>query len=102
MKELDEYYEARGKVIEYFGYDGLVEDIEDHRDEHWAVDNYELLFGDDPSGWDEFGPDYSDEIHHYNCNPAVFRAKDYTMILVRTCFGDKRLYVFSNSKEIKK
>ena len=27
--------------------------------------------------------------------------KDYTMILVRTCFGDKRLKIFNNSKKIK-
>ena len=102
------YIEIQKEIYEYFGYVEnwrilpLVFDL----DMYWAEDGDTVHFSENKEYLTDIelaGNGYSNEIYRQRHLPKhVYRAKDYTMIVVDThTDGNKFLQVFDNSKEIK-
>ena len=101
MKEFDDYLKAKSELFDYFIFNGLAEDIEDWRNHYWAIEDDHICYGsgpiNTPNEWNDIGAEYSNHIY----NNSIYKGKEYTMFLVNTRFGDKRLKIFSNDKEQK-
>jgi hypothetical protein len=108
MKLLDDYFKLQKEIYEYFGYeeDWLAIPLDDRREFYWKLE------GDVPGNVyyaetveklndTEAGEFYEDEIYTQRFLPKwVYRAKDYTMIVVDThTDGNKFLAVYDNTKE---
>lgn len=109
MKDVFEKYEdVKQHIFDYFGY------VEDWRvfplvfdlDMYWAEDGEQVVFSEDIinlTDEDCIGNHYSNEIFKQrHLSKWVYRAKDYTMIVVDThTDGNQFLQVLDNSKEVK-
>jgi hypothetical protein len=103
MEALDRYNKAHQDIIEYFECDWSWEEINDHRDDYWYINNSDLHFQNKPieniEPWG-YETTYCETIAY--TDNSIFRKKDYTMILIETSTGDgKSLLVFDNKKEFK-
>lgn len=105
MKLIDEYFERKEEVHNYFGYveDWVSIPLEDGRDYYWYLEqddrgNGRIYFGDTR---DEVGT-YASEIYTQRFLPKwVYEAEDYTMICTDPCVdGNKFLQIFDNAKRI--
>jgi hypothetical protein len=111
MKLLDDYFKLQKEIFEYFGYveDWVVIPMDNATDYHWYIN------GDEQGGEvvyaetieqlkdEDKGEYYANEIYTQRFLPKwVYRAEDYTMIVVDThTDGNKFLQVFDNKKEVK-
>lgn len=116
---IDDYFKLLQEVHDHFGYveDWCVFPLVDHREYYWVADDNEVQFSPrkdvaealaKADYWDQIPEEmhnevYSDEIYYNRFLPkAVYKAEDYTMILVDTnTDGNKFLSIFDNKKEIK-
>lgn len=108
MELLNKYFELQNQIYNYFGYiEGWkVIPLDDHTQYVWHItneENGEVLFADLK---EDFKTEnyYSDEIFTYrHLSKWVYRAKDYTMVVVDTnTDGNKFLAIFDNKKELLK
>ena len=110
MKLLNDYFDVKKRVHEYFGYveDWVVIPLDDTTEYYWKI------MGTESSGSvrfaetledldDEDGNYYENEIYTQRFLPKfVYRGDLYTMISVDTrTDGNKFLQIFDNSKEVK-
>ena len=110
MKLVDDFFDIRQKIFDYFGYqeDWVAIPIDDRRALYWQLN-------EEPSGRGEViyhetrltnemvvdGAHYSNSIYTQRFLPKwVYRGEDYTMICVDTYTdGNKFLAIYSNDKE---
>ena len=106
MKILDEYLKLQNEIYNYFGFeeDWVVPPIDDRRKHNWKIINSEeVVYGNKDDVINNTGDCYLDEIYKQRFyDKWVYRAKEYTMIMVDTHIdGNKFLAIYDNSKEIK-
>lgn len=107
MDLLDEYTEARGKLLAYFEYveQWRVLPIDDQTDCFWRLDGDgpgEVHFADSEDELaNEEGNYYVNEIYtQRHLTKWVYRGPEYTMIVVDTrTDGNQFLQIFENAKE---
>jgi len=105
MKMLDDYFELQNRIFEHFGYveDWRVLPLDDARNYYWKLDGEDnVCFADSEEELSsESGNYYENEIYHQRHLPKwVYRADDYTMIVVDThTDGNQLLQVFNNANE---
>lgn len=112
MQDINELIEqeqnTRKAIFEYFGYveDWCIFPFSDCREMFWHIDGSEtngcIISANSLEEYAD-GEVYSDEIYTQRFLPKwVYRAKDYTMILVDThTDGNRFLAIYDNKKEIK-
>lgn len=108
MKMLDDYFELEKEIHEYFGYkeDWVVIPIDNQTYSFWYIEDEEnngkVVFANDVEDFDDGMNYYSNEIYTQRfLNKWIYRAKDYTMIVVDThTDGNIFLQIFNNSLEI--
>ena len=111
MELLDEYFDKKKAVHDYFGYkpDWVEIPLEDGTEYYWYLEGEgmgdSVLFAESIADLNDVGAGnyYSNEIYTQRFLPKwVYRGKDYTMVCVDThTDGNKFLQVFDNSKEVK-
>lgn len=106
MKLLDQYLDLQEQIYTYFGYteDWHVYPIDDNRDCEWKIEGNQLnLYARSDSDDDEVGDEqYENPILPNGSFPSIYRAEDYTMVLIDTeCDGNKFLVILDNKKELK-
>lgn len=111
MKLLDDYFKLQDEIYKYFGYqeDWVVIPLDNATDYYWLIEGDEMtgevVYAEtkEQLADKEAGEYYANEIYTQRFLPKwVYRAKDYTMIVVDThTDGNKFLQVFDNAKEVK-
>jgi hypothetical protein len=101
MKILDNYLEARQKLLEFFDLgDAWVEHpIDDKRSSFWKIEGHDIYYADSFKELEE----ESGECYHATFpgqSSNVFRKEDFTLVLARDCMG-KMALILDNSKEVK-
>lgn len=102
-----DYFKLREEVFNYFGYkeDWVALPLEDSTSYVWELDDDEVRFAEtrEKLADEETGDYYANEIYRQRfLDKWVYRADDYTMIVVDThTDGNRFLQVFDNSKEVK-
>lgn len=103
MKLLDDYFTAKEKVLEYFGYESNWRELplEDNTEYYWHLkNNNEIVFADSEQELRDQDGNYYE--CHTVSSKAVYRKDDYTAIALDTqTDGNCFLFVFDNTKEIK-
>jgi hypothetical protein len=108
MKLLNDYFDAKKQVHDYFGYveDWVSIPLDDATDYIWHLTGEG--YGDEVKYAEKLedfatGDYYANEIYTQRFLPKwVYRGPEYTMICVDThTDGNKFLQVFDNSKELK-
>lgn len=104
MKALDDYFNAKKLVHEYFGYaqDWVEIPLSDQRDAFWRIEDDTLHYADSEDDLkNEEGEYYTASIWHQRFLPKwVYPGADFTLVCVDThCDGNKYLYVLSNANE---
>jgi hypothetical protein len=109
MKLLDEFFEIRKEIFEYFGYieDWRVLPLDDATDYYWQLNQEKdgsgtVKFAESIKQFNSDGDYYKNEIYTQRHLPKwVYRGKDYTMVVVDThTDGNQFLQIFDNKKEI--
>lgn len=106
MKLLDDYFKLREEIFKHFNYveDWRVLPFNDCRDYDWLItEDNSVIYGKKENILRDNDEFYKDEIYRNRYLPKwVYRADDYTMILVDTHIdGNQFLSIFDNDKEIK-
>lgn len=105
MKLLDDYFNLRNQVFDYFGYveDWKVIPLDDSRGYYWRLSDEDTVeFADTEEELEsQSGNYYENEIFPYCHLPKhVYRGEEYTMVVVDTrTDGNKFLQILSNCKE---
>lgn len=106
MDLFNNYFKLQEEIFNYFGFveDWKVFPLDDRRNFEWVIvgDN-EVKYGKKFDIINYTGEYYSNEIYKQRFySKWIYRAKDYTMIMVDTCCDDNKfLAIFDNSKEFK-
>lgn len=89
MQLFEEYQQARQKLLDHFNAPDFYH-INAMLNVEWKYDweNYNLY-------WTQGGEDYTNEVL------GAYDGDDYSMFLLRTCFGDTELVIFDKQKELK-
>ena len=102
MKLIDDYKEAKKKLLDYVGYNGHLDcAIDDRLNEYWAVDDGEVFFGpDEPVGEGEFM--YAEELYkdRDRKNKEIWRGEDMSMVII-SLNRTQYFTFFPNDKEVK-
>ena len=107
MSKITDYFKLRQDVFDYFGYveDWVALPLEDSTQYVWKLTEDEVYFADTKEKLDDenAGDYYSNDIYTQRFLPKwVYRADDYTMVVVDThTDGNKFLQIFDNTKEQK-
>lgn len=106
MKLLDQEQAIRKQIFEYFGYveDWRILPFDDAREMFWRCTKDEVYFGESEEDVRDLSGDcYCNEIYTQRHLPKwVYRAEEYTMIVVDThTDGNQLLQIFDNKLEVK-
>jgi hypothetical protein len=107
MELLDKYMDLKKQIFDYFGYveDWCVFPIVDTTESYWTINGSDtcgsVTFADTVEQFESDGDYYMEDIYTQRfLNKWVYRAPEYTMILVATgCDGNTFLRIFDNEKE---
>jgi hypothetical protein len=106
MNIIDEYFKLLQEVYDYFEFkeDWVILPLEDRREYDWQlIDDDAVQYGNKDNILNDTGEYYEDEVYKQRFyNKWIYRAKDYTMIMVDThTDGNRFLAIYDNLKEIK-
>lgn len=95
MQLLDNYLEARKKLLDYFNYPlhNFTYDVEDYRTAYWCLVVDEIQWGDSLEEFETEDGNYYAEIAK-----EVYRGHTHTLI-VMLINGDKIFGIFDNTRE---
>ena len=105
MKLLDEYNSIQQQIYDYFGFkEGWhVYPITDSKKMFWCIHNSIIYKWSSMDSYNNLDEDdfYEDEIITHSPNNGVYKAKDFTAVLVDTqTDGNKFLDIYDNSKMV--
>lgn len=102
--KLNKYLELQKEIYDYFEFkeDWVILPIDDRREYLWYLNDSEVVYAESKEEFDNENY-YCDEIYTQRFYKKwVYRAKEYTMIMVDThTDGNKFLAIYDNTKEIK-
>jgi hypothetical protein len=102
MQLLDQYFEIRQKIFDYFGYvEGYkVLPFEDRRDKFWRLELFTVEFADSEEQLNNEEEVFSAELYYPNRENYIFAGEDYSIVCVDTrTDGNKFLCIFDNKKK---
>ena len=103
MKLLDGYFKMQKEIYDYFGYeeDWMEMPLVNHSNYHWKLTYGKVLFGENREViGSKRGGYWSSDRWSERQAPKVYKTKEYTMVCVEDPYGNRKLLIFDNEKEI--